>query len=76
MLASGVLFQLEAMPSPIDTYLWWNPIAHPIAMMREAFYSGYHAPDISALYVMVVILATTTIGLITLHRFVRDALEN
>ena len=38
MILSGVLFLINSMPRSYADILWWNPVAHPIAIMRGAFY--------------------------------------
>lgn len=75
MLASGVLFQIDALPRNVQDWLAWNPAAHPVALMRGAFYAGADTSFVSPLFVILVALCTLTLGLVTLHRFFRDALE-
>lgn len=76
MLASGVLIPINLIPEPYAGYLWWNPIAHPIELMRAAFYPEVGRENVSVLFVALVALTTFTIGMVMLHRVVRDALEN
>jgi capsular polysaccharide transport system permease protein len=76
LLASGVLVPISSLPEPYQTLLWWNPMAHPVEIMRAGFYSEAPAVHSSPLYVILISLVTFTIGMILLHRQVRDAMEN
>lgn len=75
MLISGVLFLVDEMPTVMKDWLLWNPVAHPIALMRGAFYPGADIAFVSPFYVFMVSLVAFTVGLVTLHQFFRDALE-
>jgi capsular polysaccharide transport system permease protein len=75
MLASGILIPIDSLPEPYRTYLWWNPIAHPVEMMRAAFYAEVVPVHASSLYVGLIALTLFCIGMIMLHRHVRDAME-
>lgn len=75
MLASGVLIPIDIVPEPYKSYLWWNPVAHPIELMRAAFYPEVGRENASALFVFMVALTAFVIGLVMLHRLMRDALE-
>lgn len=75
MLISGVMFQIDKMPEPMKTWITWNPVAHPIALMRAAFFSGVDTSFISPMFIFLISLVAFTIGLVTLRSFFRDALE-
>lgn len=75
MIVSGVLFQTDGLPVAMQAWVWWNPVAHPVALMRGAFYSGADLSEVSPLYVFSISGVAFVLGLITLHRFFRDALE-
>lgn len=75
ILASGVLIPVESIPQPYADWLWWNPVAHPVAIVREAVYPGYRAFGPVPGYVLIVFLVSFTLGLVALHRYVRKALE-
>jgi capsular polysaccharide transport system permease protein len=75
MLLSGVLFSIESLPAHFRDWLLWNPIANPITLMRAAFYPGVDTSFVSPLYLVLVSLISFTLGLITLRRFFRDALD-
>lgn len=72
---SGVLFLPETMPEPLNSMILWNPVSHPVAMMRGAFYSGADMSYVSPLFVLLVALAFAATGLVMLQSFFRDALE-
>ncbi len=74
-LASGVLFLIDDLPDYIFNILWWNPAAHVVAEMRHAFFPSYDAGWVSPFYVFAISGGLFLIGLITLHRFVYDALD-
>ena len=74
-LASGVIFLINDLPDYIFRILWWNPAAHVVAEMRHAFYPGYDYSFVSPAYVFLFSALTFLVGLITLHRFVYDALD-
>lgn len=76
MLASGVLIPISSIPEPYATYLWWNPIAHPVELMRAAFYSEVTPTHASPLYVILMSLGAFTFGMVMLHRYVRDAMDD
>ena len=76
MLASGVLIPIDSVPEPYASWLWWNPIAHPIELMRAGFYPEVTPSNVSVTYVMLIALGCFTLGMIMLHRHVRDAMED
>lgn len=76
MIGSGVLILISTIPQPYQDYLWWNPVAHPVAMMHEAFYPSFQAPEVSVVYPMFLALGAFTIGMITLRRYIRDAMDD
>ncbi len=75
MLISGIFFLVDGMPDSVKPYFLWNPVMHPVSLMRAAFYSGADTSYISPFFVLLVALTTFTFGLVTLRRFFRDALE-
>lgn len=74
-IASGVLILIEDLPDWLFNILWWNPGAHFVAMMRRAIYPFYDTSWVSPLYVFLVAAVALSFGLVTLHRWVYDALE-
>ena len=55
--------------------LWWNPAAHIVAEMRIGFYPFYDPTWASPFYVFTVSAVAFVLGLITLQKFVYDALD-
>jgi capsular polysaccharide transport system permease protein len=75
MLISGVLFVIKGMPEPVRSWMQWNPVSHPVAMMRAAFFPGADVTFVSPMYIALISMVAFTFGLVTLRRFFRDALE-
>ena len=67
ILISGVLYLPENLPDAAASWLWWNPLVHISAVLRQGFYASYDAPDASPLYVFSIATAFGTLGLIALH---------
>lgn len=74
-LASGIFFLYEDMPRLAQDILWWNPLIHAIARIREGFYSTYHADYVSHIYVYGLSLSLVLIGLMTLRAWHKKVLE-
>ena len=75
MLVSGVLFLIDGMPPAVKYWMLWNPVAHVVALMRGAFYPAADISYVSPMYLIMISLVTLALGLVTLLRFFRDALE-
>ena len=75
MLVSGVLFLIDAMPPTVKYWMLWNPVAHVVGLMRGAFYPGADISYVSPMYLIMISLITLSLGLVTLRRFFRDALD-
>jgi capsular polysaccharide transport system permease protein len=69
LLISGVIFSPEMLPRWAADILWYNPLVHPIMMMREAFYPTYIGGWISITYSGLVGLTLTIVGLVLLRRY-------
>lgn len=76
MILSGVLFLIDELPEKYSYYLLWNPVAHAVGQMHAAFYPSFDSSFVSPFYVICVSVVCFTIGLVTLHRIVRDALDS
>ena len=74
-LASGIFFDISMMPDWVQSWEAWNPTQMPVALMRAAFYPGANTSLASPFYVIMFSLIAGTLGLTTLRRFFRDALE-
>ena len=75
MIASGVLILIEDLPDWLYNILWWNPAAHIVAEMRHGFYPFYDTNWVSPFYVFMVAGISFVLGLITLQKYVYDALD-
>jgi capsular polysaccharide transport system permease protein len=76
MLISGVIFVIDGLPEPYKSWLLWNPLAHIVSMMRGAFYTGADTSFVSPLYLIMISLVSLALGLVTLKRYFRDALDS
>jgi len=72
---SGVLFTYELVPAQYQTFLWYNPLAHVVGLMRSGFYSTYDPDWVSVPYVAGVSLTLVVLGLLLLRRYHRDLLN-
>lgn len=75
MIASGVLFIYEDLPTPAQNILWYNPLIHITGLMREGFYTTYNPAYVSKVYVLIISVTVLAMGLLLLRRFHRDLLE-
>ena len=76
MLTSGVLFLINDLPAVFQKYLLWNPVAHVVGQMRHAFYPSYDYSYVSPGYVFLFSGIAFVLGLVTLQRYVFDALDS
>lgn len=67
MLISGVFFNYESVSSDLQSLLWWNPLIHVTATMRQGFFAEYHAAFVSPLFVSFVALGTLMLGILLLR---------
>lgn len=68
-LASGLFFLMESLPPAAQKILWFNPLIHITAMMRDAFYPTYHPSYLSVDYVIWCSAIPTVLGLFLLRRY-------
>jgi capsular polysaccharide transport system permease protein len=71
-LLSGVIFLPEMLPKAAMQYFVWNPLIHPIGMLRRGFYPTYDALYVSPVYVCVFSLLVGMVGLWFLLRYHKD----
>lgn len=74
-LLSCVFYLFETVPQPYQDYLWYNPLAHVVGLMRRGFYPNYDAAYVSESYVCAVALISMLIGLLLLRRDHKTVLE-
>ncbi|KJS43310.1 MAG: sugar ABC transporter permease [Roseovarius sp. BRH_c41] len=75
LLISGVIFLYDTVPMPYRDWLWWNPLVHPIGLVRRGIYSTYDAEYVSSVYVLTVSGITLMLGLLLLRRYHRDIIN-
>lgn len=75
LLISGVFFIYEQMPRTAQEILWWNPLLHITAIMRQGFYSYYAPSFVSHTYLMTLGVSTLMIGVLMLRVMRRRLLE-
>ncbi|MBC7738693.1 MAG: ABC transporter permease [Candidatus Saccharibacteria bacterium] len=75
VISSGALIMISDLPTWLFHILWWNPAAHVIALVRHGFFSYYEPTWVSIPYVMLFCGIAFVMGLITLQRYVYDALD-
>jgi len=73
-LASGVFFLYDGMPPLAQEILWYNPLIHITAIMREGFYPTYDPSYVSVTYVVAFSLITLFLGVVLLGRYHREIL--
>lgn len=66
LIASGVLFIMEDMPTSVQNILWWNPIIHATGLVRTGFYPTYDATYVSLIYCFGVAMTLICFGLLML----------
>ncbi|MGR3484430.1 MAG: ABC transporter permease [Paracoccaceae bacterium] len=69
LLASGVLYIYEDLPTTAQNILWWNPLIHITGRMREGFYVMYEPQHISMTYVWGIALTLLALGTMLVRRF-------
>lgn len=74
-LISGVIFLFDTVPLPYRDWMWWNPLIHPIGVVRKGIYSTYDANYVSSVYVFAVAGITLALGLLLLRRYHRDIIN-
>lgn len=76
VLMSGVIFMYEDIPGNAREILWYNPLVHVTASMRDGFYPTYNPDYISVTYCVLFSLVFLFIGVVLMARFHRDILNN
>lgn len=74
-LVSCIFFTFDSVPQPYSDYLWFNPLAHIVGVMRDGYYPFYHPTYVSVAYVMAISALTGLAGLFLLNRYHRDILD-
>ncbi|WP_417586484.1 ABC transporter permease [Pararhodobacter oceanensis] len=74
LITSGVIFLFDDLPAAAQEILWYNPLVHPVGMIRAGFYSVYQPQYISVVYALVAALLPLALGLLLLRRHYRELL--
>lgn len=74
-LVSGVIILYEDMPTLAQKILWYNPLLHLTATMRQGFYPIYSPQYLSYVYVSLWVLVPMALGLILMRRYHRVLLQ-
>jgi capsular polysaccharide transport system permease protein len=75
-LLSGVIFPLQLVPEPYQSYLMLNPVAQGIEGLRASFAHYYHAvPTLDTAYFALWTLGLLTFGLALQHQFKTKLVE-
>ena len=74
-IISGVFFLIDPLPEHIRSMLLWNPLVHPIMMLRRGIYESYDAVYVSEFYVYSCALVLSVLGMLLLHRYHRIILD-
>lgn len=74
-IVSGVLFVFDFLPDGVRGLLLYNPVAHPIMMMRRGVFDTYEAVFVDETYVYLVSLALAALGMLLLNRHHRTILD-
>ncbi|MGR3457506.1 MAG: ABC transporter permease [Pseudooceanicola nanhaiensis] len=74
-LISGLFFVVDYLPENARSLLLWNPLAHPVMLMRRGVYDSYEAVYVSEFYVYSIALVLGALGMLLLHRYHRVILD-
>jgi capsular polysaccharide transport system permease protein len=72
---SCMFYTFESLPAQVQAVMWYNPLNHPIGLMRSGFYSGYEPLYVSPLYVLGIALSGFLVGAYLLRRHRSTLLE-
>lgn len=76
MIASGIFYLPDDLSPAIRDLLWWNPLIHGIALVREGFYPTYHSSFDTMGYGFGLGMIMTLLALIFLRRGHLASMEN
>lgn len=67
-IVSGIFYLIEDLPDHLRELIWFNPLTHPVGLMRAGFYGTYSAAFASPSYVLILGSGLLLIGLFLLRR--------
>ncbi|WP_298295254.1 ABC transporter permease [uncultured Litoreibacter sp.] len=62
LLVSCIFYTYEGLPETLQNYIWYNPLAHIVGLMRQGFYAEYTAEYVSVPYVLLWCIIPSTLG--------------
>jgi capsular polysaccharide transport system permease protein len=71
---SGLFFTANELPEQARNLLLWNPVLHCVELVRDGWFTSYHAEHLNLPYVVLWILVFAYAGLV-LERMARQRLE-
>ncbi len=74
--ASGIIYSVHIVPEPYLSYLMYNPLIHPIEMIRHSFAPAYPAYHVDMGYFVEWLVAMNFLGLLLYKRFERDLIRS
>lgn len=69
LIISGIFYLPDLLPPDIRDALYWNPVVHPVSLMRTGVYAHYEGSHIDTAYVAWLGVVTFLAGLFLLHLF-------
>ena len=72
-LTSGIFFLPGTLPKQVRDILWFNPLVHPIELVREAYYADYTSNILAVSYPVGFIVVCLLLALV-IEYFVRNLL--
>jgi capsular polysaccharide transport system permease protein len=74
-ILSGLFFTFESLPPQAQAIVWYNPLIHPIGLLRSGFYSGYEPAYVAPGYVLGIAAGCFLVGAYLLRRHRSALLE-
>ncbi|MEM7176753.1 MAG: ABC transporter permease [Pseudomonadota bacterium] len=68
-IVSGIFYVPELLPPEMRAVIHWNPVVHPVSLMRTGVYANYEGADIDLAYVGLVSVLTLLLGLFFLRAY-------
>jgi capsular polysaccharide transport system permease protein len=75
LVLSGIFYLYESVPASFQAVLWWNPLIHVIAVMRQGFFGTYVPQFVSYPYVLGIALGTFLLGGHLVRRYASALIE-
>jgi capsular polysaccharide transport system permease protein len=67
-LVSGIFYLVEDLPEHLRGIIWFNPLVHPVSLMRAGFYGSYDARSASPAYACLIGAVCLLLGLFLLRQ--------